>query len=29
VPESQSPPVPQYLRAADAQPQYAAQLPRR
>jgi len=29
VPESQSPPVPQYLRGADAQPQYAAQLPRR
>jgi tRNA threonylcarbamoyladenosine biosynthesis protein TsaB len=24
-----SPPVPQYLRAPDAQPQYAAQLPRR
>ncbi len=29
VPEGQSPPTPQYLRAADAQPQYAAQLPRR
>ena len=29
VPESQSPPVPQYLRAPDAQPQNAAQLPRR
>jgi len=29
VPEGQSPPKPQYLRAADAQPQYAAQLPRR
>ncbi|MGO9698046.1 MAG: tRNA (adenosine(37)-N6)-threonylcarbamoyltransferase complex dimerization subunit type 1 TsaB [Xanthobacteraceae bacterium] len=29
VPEGQSPPAPQYLRAADAQPQYAAQLPRR
>ena len=28
-PESASPPVPQYLRAPDAQPQYAAQLPRR
>jgi tRNA threonylcarbamoyladenosine biosynthesis protein TsaB len=29
VPESQSPPIPQYLRGADAQPQYAMQLPRR
>jgi tRNA threonylcarbamoyladenosine biosynthesis protein TsaB len=29
VPEGQSPPMPQYLRAADAQPQHAAQLPRR
>ena len=29
VPESQSPPKPQYLRAPDAQPQNAAQLPRR
>jgi tRNA threonylcarbamoyladenosine biosynthesis protein TsaB len=29
LPESQSPPKPQYLRAPDAQPQYAAQLPRR
>ncbi len=29
IPEGQSPPTPQYLRAADAQPQYAAQLPRR
>ncbi len=29
VPEGQSPPMPLYLRAADAQPQYAAQLPRR
>jgi tRNA threonylcarbamoyladenosine biosynthesis protein TsaB len=29
VPEDQSPPVPQYLRAPDAQPQHAAQLPRR
>ena len=29
VPEGHSPPAPQYLRAADAQPQYAAQLPRR
>lgn len=29
VPESQSPPAPQYLRAPDAQPQNAAQLPRR
>jgi tRNA threonylcarbamoyl adenosine modification protein YeaZ len=29
VPEGQSPPTPQYLRAADAQPQYAMQLPRR
>ena len=29
VPESQSPPKPQYLRAVDAQPQNAAQLPRR
>jgi tRNA threonylcarbamoyladenosine biosynthesis protein TsaB len=29
VPEGQSPPTPQYLRAADAQPQYAAHLPRR
>lgn len=28
-PDSASPPVPQYLRAPDAQPQYAAQLPRR
>jgi tRNA threonylcarbamoyladenosine biosynthesis protein TsaB len=27
--DSASPPVPQYLRAPDAQPQYAAQLPRR
>ncbi len=29
LPEGQSPPKPQYLRAADAQPQNAAQLPRR
>ena len=29
LPEGQSPPNPQYLRAADAQPQNAAQLPRR
>ncbi len=29
LPEGQSPPRPQYLRAPDAQPQYAAQLPRR
>jgi len=29
VPEDQSPPAPLYLRAPDAQPQYAAQLPRR
>jgi tRNA threonylcarbamoyladenosine biosynthesis protein TsaB len=29
VPEAQSPPTPQYLRAPDAQPQYAAHLPRR
>jgi tRNA threonylcarbamoyladenosine biosynthesis protein TsaB len=29
VPESKSPPKPQYLRAPDAQPQNAAQLPRR
>lgn len=29
VPESQSPPKPQYLRAPDAQPQNASQLPRR
>jgi len=29
VPKSQSPPTPQYLRAPDAQPQHAAQLPRR
>src|ERR1700691_1706726 len=29
VPEGQSPPKPQYLRAPDAQPQHAAQLPRR
>jgi tRNA threonylcarbamoyladenosine biosynthesis protein TsaB len=29
LPESQSPPKPQYLRAPDAQPQHAAQLPRR
>jgi tRNA threonylcarbamoyladenosine biosynthesis protein TsaB len=29
VPEDQSPPKPQYLRAPDAQPQNAAQLPRR
>jgi tRNA threonylcarbamoyladenosine biosynthesis protein TsaB len=29
VPEGQAPPKPQYLRAADAQPQNAAQLPRR
>jgi tRNA threonylcarbamoyladenosine biosynthesis protein TsaB len=29
VPETQSPPTPQYLRAPDAQPQYASQLPRR
>jgi tRNA threonylcarbamoyl adenosine modification protein YeaZ len=29
VPEGQSPPKPQYLRAPDAQPQNAAQLPRR
>jgi tRNA threonylcarbamoyladenosine biosynthesis protein TsaB len=27
--EGQAPPKPQYLRAPDAQPQYAAQLPRR
>ena len=29
VSEAQSPPKPQYLRAPDAQPQYAASLPRR
>jgi tRNA threonylcarbamoyladenosine biosynthesis protein TsaB len=29
VPESEVPPAPLYLRAADAQPQYAMQLPRR
>jgi tRNA threonylcarbamoyl adenosine modification protein YeaZ len=29
VPPDQSPPIPQYLRAPDAQPQNAAQLPRR
>jgi tRNA threonylcarbamoyl adenosine modification protein YeaZ len=29
VPEASSPPKPQYLRAPDAQPQNAAQLPRR
>jgi tRNA threonylcarbamoyladenosine biosynthesis protein TsaB len=29
LPEPQSPPKPQYLRAPDAQPQNAAQLPRR
>jgi tRNA threonylcarbamoyladenosine biosynthesis protein TsaB len=29
VPEGQSPPKPQYLHAPDAQPQHAAQLPRR
>jgi tRNA threonylcarbamoyladenosine biosynthesis protein TsaB len=29
VPEAQSPPKPLYLRAPDAQPQNAAQLPRR
>jgi tRNA threonylcarbamoyladenosine biosynthesis protein TsaB len=29
VPEANSPPKPQYLRAPDAQPQNAAQLPRR
>jgi tRNA threonylcarbamoyladenosine biosynthesis protein TsaB len=29
VPEDQAPPIPQYLRAPDAQPQYAAHLPRR
>jgi tRNA threonylcarbamoyladenosine biosynthesis protein TsaB len=29
LPDRQSPPKPQYLRAADAQPQNAAQLPRR
>jgi tRNA threonylcarbamoyladenosine biosynthesis protein TsaB len=29
VPEGQAPPKPQYLRAPDAQPQNAAQLPRR
>jgi len=29
LPPGQSPPKPQYLRAADAQPQHAAQLPRR
>lgn len=29
LPEGQSPPQPQYLRAPDAQPQNAAQLPRR
>jgi tRNA threonylcarbamoyl adenosine modification protein YeaZ len=29
LPQAQSPPKPQYLRAADAQPQNAAQLPRR
>jgi hypothetical protein len=29
LPADQSPPKPQYLRAPDAQPQNAAQLPRR
>jgi tRNA threonylcarbamoyladenosine biosynthesis protein TsaB len=29
VPQSEVPPTPLYLRAADAQPQYAMQLPRR
>jgi tRNA threonylcarbamoyl adenosine modification protein YeaZ len=29
LPEGQSPPMPLYLRAPDAQPQHAAQLPRR
>jgi tRNA threonylcarbamoyladenosine biosynthesis protein TsaB len=29
LPEGQAPPKPQYLRAPDAQPQHAAQLPRR
>jgi len=29
TPQAQSPPNPQYLRAPDAQPQNAAQLPRR
>ena len=29
MPEDQAPPAPQYLRAPDAQPQNAAQLPRR
>jgi tRNA threonylcarbamoyl adenosine modification protein YeaZ len=29
LPQAQSPPKPQYLRAADAQPQTAARLPRR
>jgi tRNA threonylcarbamoyladenosine biosynthesis protein TsaB len=29
LPEGQSPPKPQYLRPPDAQPQHAAQLPRR
>jgi tRNA threonylcarbamoyladenosine biosynthesis protein TsaB len=29
APEAQAPPKPQYLRAPDAQPQYAASLPRR
>jgi tRNA threonylcarbamoyladenosine biosynthesis protein TsaB len=29
VPETQSPPAPLYLRAPDAQPQYAARIPRR
>jgi len=29
LPEGQSPPKPQYLRAPDAQPQNSAQLPRR
>jgi tRNA threonylcarbamoyladenosine biosynthesis protein TsaB len=29
VPQSEVPPAPLYLRAADAQPQYAMQLPRR
>ena len=29
LPEGQAPPKPQYLRAPDAQPQNAAQLPRR
>jgi tRNA threonylcarbamoyladenosine biosynthesis protein TsaB len=29
MPEGQAPPAPQYLRAPDAQPQHAAQLPRR